>query len=442
MFGKIREAKISLKSLAIYRGLLQDPVVKGLCLIFEDLENEKSTFSQFINDYGHFCYMLAEHSPENSLKKYVAERIIFDENAFSRQSGEVHLNELNESIKKAVERDLACLHKAVLVSAKDIKKAAFERFGESAFEKDMIENLPEWEVDGNGNADAGDILLTLQSSNDWKECIKALADFHRLNGSGVFARYKGFIWERNGENGCLTGVTSPDPVRFRDLIGYEREREVVIHNTLQFLNGYPANNILLYGDRGTGKSSTVKALLNEYGHLGLRIIELPKALLVDLHSILKIIHGRQQKFIIFIDDLAFGDNEEEYTALKAVLEGSLESKPQNVVIYATSNRRHLVKERFSDRSGLASDNRDDEIRAADTMQEKLSLADRFGITVIFLSPDKKQFLDIVEGLAKNRNLDIDKETLHKEALQWEMHYNGRSPRTARQFIDWLEGQRS
>ena len=234
-------------------------------------------------------------------------------------------------------------------------------------------------------------------------------------------------------------MDDPDPVRLSDFIGYEQQRNEIIDNTLRFLKGYPANNLLLYGDRGTGKSSTVKALLNEYHALGLRIIEVSKELMPDFNQILRIIRNRPQKFIIFIDDLSFSDDESTYTALKAVLEGSLESKPGNILVYATTNRRHLVRERFSDRAGLMSDQADDEIHAADTMEEKLSLADRFGMTITFTAPDQEEYLGIVEELAQKRGIRIEKDVLRKQAVQWEMLYNGRSPRTALQFINWLEG---
>jgi len=435
------EIEIGLKSLTVYRGLLEDRVIQALCSVLQDLASENINFSQFVNDYCEFYYILAEESPTSPFEDYLIEKIIYDDNAFSRQSEKMDFDNINESFKKAGERDLICLQKVTWIAAGEIKEAAIKRFGQSKIENDLLESLPEWRADGsenNENVKIADLLQTFKSSKRWSECLKALADFYRQNGSGEFAKYYGFVWERTGEKGFLKGISSPDPIRFRDLFGFERQRELIINNTEQLLNGYAANNVLLYGDRGTGKSSTVKALVNEYGDRGLRIIELAKSYLDDLPYVLRAIKGRQQKFIIFIDDLAFGDSEEEYTALKAVLEGSLESKPQNVVIYATSNRRHLIKERFSDRSGLTSDNPDEEVRSADTLQEKLSLADRFGITVTYTSPDKEEYLAIVEGLARNRKLDIDVATLHEEALKWEINHNGRSPRTARQFIDWLE----
>lgn len=440
MSNRILEAKTSLEALTVYRGLLKDKVIDALYHVLEDLSADDACFSQFINHYCDFYFKLVEQNPEASFRDYLIQGIIFEENSFSRQCEKVSLNSISKGIKKAAEWDLLCLGRVASICSKEIKDAALEKLAKSDSEKAIIENLPQWESTGSGVTEVPDTLSLFGSHSNWAGFIKLLADFHKENGSGIFAKYKGFTWNRNGTATFLKGVLSPDPVRFHELIGYERERALVINNTLILLKGYPANNILLYGDRGTGKSSTVKALLNEYGHLGLRMIELPKAFLYDLPNIFRTIKDRQQKFIIFIDDLTFGEGEEDYAPLKAVLEGTLESKPQNVVIYATSNRRHLIKERFSDRSGLVSDNYDDEVHAADTLHEKLSLADRFGLTVTFTAPDKKEYLEIVEGIAKNRKLDIDTATLHEEALKWEMRYNGRSPRTARQFIDWLEGQ--
>lgn len=438
MYYKIFEAKISLESLTVYRNLMQDTVVKALLNVFDDLVSQDFDFCKFINDYSDFYYKLVEYHAEYSFKNYLIEKIIFSDNSFSRYSEDVDFDLININLIKAVESDLSGLSKTAGISSADIKRLALEKVERTSFEYNSISALPEWESSNKAFSNASALAFKLQSCDDWKAQIRNLAEFYKRNGSGDFAVYKGFVWERNAGVGSLRGVVSYDPVKFSDFIGYEDERGIIIKNTLQFLNGHRANNVLLYGDRGTGKSSTIKALLNEYHHLGLRIIELPKEFLSDLHDVLRAIKGRQQKFIIFIDDLAFGDNEENYTALKAVLEGSLESKPENVIIYATSNRRHLIKEKFSDRAGLMSMNSDDEVRAADTMQEKMSLADRFGITVTFTSPDQAKYLNIVEGIAKSRNLTIDLETLRREAKRWEMRYNGRSARTARQFVDWVE----
>jgi len=437
--NNIYEIKTALDSLTVFRGLLKDDVISKLYILVRQAADFRD-FSEFISSYGDFYYTLAENNSVNSLKDYMINLIVYTDNAFSRHCESYEFDRLDAGLLKAAENDLRCLEKAVSVRAADIKESILVRYKHSDFEYEAIKRLPEWDFGHQQNMDNNKVLSIFYTAGCWAECIKPLANFHRNNGSGEFAKYKGFVWERCGAVGRLQGVVSPDPVRFRDLIGYEQERKVVIDNTLQFLRGYPANNILLYGDRGTGKSSTVKALMNEYADLGLRIIEIPKMLISDLPHILRIIKDRQQKFIVFIDDLSFDDNEESYTSLKAMLEGGLETKPGNMVIYATSNRRHLVKEKFSDRAGMMYGSHEDEVRAADTLQERLSLADRFGITVTFSAPDKNKYLEIVEGLARNRGLDIDKEVLHKEALKWEMWHNGLSPRTARQFIDWLEGR--
>ena len=283
------------------------------------------------------------------------------------------------------------------------------------------------------------LIDLFSKSSNWSENAEELLDFHKKYGTGKFARYRAFTWEEIRDTKNLRGIESPDPVELEDLIGYEVKRETIIENTTQFLNDFPANNMLLYGDRGTGKSSTVKALLNKYYTEGLRIIEIPKEYLSDFPEIIRDLKNRPQKFIIFIDDLTFEDGETGYTALKAVLEGSVEAKPKNVLIYATSNRRHLVKEYFHERKGLGSSDPNEEIHASDSIQEKLSLADRFGITVVFSSPSQEEYLEIIEGLVKNRNLKIDAEDLERRALEWERSHNGRSARTARQFVDYLEG---
>ncbi len=230
-------------------------------------------------------------------------------------------------------------------------------------------------------------------------------------------------------------MRDPDPVRLGDLIGYENERELVVRNTEHFVAGHAANNVLLYGDRGTGKSSTVKALLNEYADRGLRLIEVPKSLLGDLARLLRELRGRRERFVVFVDDLSFDDHESHYKDLKAVLEGGVEARPANVLLYATSNRRHLVLERFSDRGGPL-----DEIHASDTQQEKLSFSDRFGISVTFGAPDQDRYLRIVSGLAGARGIAIDPAELRRRALEWATWQNGRSGRTARQFVDFLAGE--
>lgn len=284
-----------------------------------------------------------------------------------------------------------------------------------------------------------EIKEKLLAAGDWgREGPELLAAYYRAHGTGVFGACWAFRWERGPSGGRLVCIDHPDPITLADLVGYEAERREVMHNTEKFLRGLPAVNTLLYGARGTGKSSTVKALLHAYGSRGLRLIELPKKYLGDYQELLKILTPRPQKFIIFIDDLSFEEDEVEYKELKGLLEGSLQVRPANVLVYATSNRRHLVKEFFADR---ASNPAGGEVRLQDTVQEKLSLAERFGLTVIFPSPDQEQYLAIVSELARKAGLAMEPAELRRRALQWALYQNGTSGRTARQFVDYLRGER-
>ncbi|HEX2516047.1 MAG TPA: ATP-binding protein [Chloroflexota bacterium] len=290
---------------------------------------------------------------------------------------------------------------------------------------------------------------------DWGALAPDLARHYARHGSGPFARYRAFRWA--GPEGGLVPVPSPDAVRPQDLIGYAPERALLRRNTVQFLAGYPANNLLLYGDRGTGKSSSVKALLHEPGlhepgprrapdrtadagegvdWSRLRLIEVPKGRLADFPAIVALLRGRPQRFILFVDDLSFEEGETEYKDMKAMLEGGLEARPPNAVVYATSNRRHLIREQFADRPAPGTD----EVHAMDTVQEKLSFADRFGLTITFPSPSQAAYLAIVEGLARQRGLTIEPAALRARAIEWAAWHNGRSGRTARQFVDYLAGE--
>lgn len=436
---KIKKVRLAFSALSVYRPLLQDGVMDSLRTLINYLDGDSPDLFKSLELYNSFFFGLVHAGNTASLRDYIIDKVIYDDNPFSRQAEALDFNGLDNTIKAAAIKDLDLLQAIAELPAAAVKACLTQLSASPELSADIIEALPSWELESSMKSDEG-VKGHFHPGNRWSNSLEALSEFHRKHGCGMFARYKAFLWERSGGIGSLKGIASPDAITLSDLIGYDIERSEVINNTLQFLDGYPANNVLLYGDRGTGKSSTVKALLNEHYLRGLRVIEVPKAHLIDFPEIVRNLRDRHQKFIVFVDDLAFEDNEESYTALKAVLEGGLESRPKNVLIYATSNRRHLIKEKFSDRAGLQSGNTDDEIRAADTMQEKLSLADRFGITIVFSSPDKYKYLEIVEGIAAKRGLCVDKQFLHREALKWELWYNGRSPRTARQFVDWLEGQ--
>jgi predicted AAA+ superfamily ATPase len=435
---EIKSSKLALDSLCIYRNLLKDPVIEKLKALLEYICLDEKQLSSTINLYNDFLYSLLQ-TYADSLEDYIAEKIIFDENSFSKN---VHKNESDKKkalIKRSVASDLENLQMLATLDSRNIKNYLMEYFNEEEF-KHILEKLQDWQVKCEymdtevypKNIRA--IKEKLFTSNRWDELTNELQTFHRQYGCGLFAEFRAFVWEHSEGKGHFIGVKNPDPVELEDLIGYEDQRQVIIENTVQFLKGFAANNVLLHGDRGTGKSSTVKAILNKYYKDGLRMIEVPKARLTDFPDIIRNLKERPQRFIIFVDDLVFGDDEESYTALKAILEGGLENKSSNILIYATSNRRHLVKEYFNERPGIG-----EEVHSGDSVQEKLSLADRFGINVVFSSPDQKKFLEIVDGIAAKRNLNMDKETLHREAKKWELWYNGRSARTARQFVDWIEG---
>lgn len=405
---KITAARLALSSLTVYRGLLKDATVLKYSRLLEAAQGVD--LRGFLDAYGDFFYHISQQA-ETSLPDYLAERVCYDDNLFARRAAAE--GAITPELKTAAENDLRMLAQSLL-SASEIKTEAADNFGEES--ETFIPYLPEWKSNG------GSLCENVKSAD-------LLGQYYKENGCGIFAHYGALQW-RTGE---LHGVETPDPVQLSDLKGYDYEHSIVVDNTLQFLGGSAANNMLLYGDRGTGKSSTVKAVSNEFRSRGLRIIEVPKDSIADFTGIVERIAGLPLHFIIFIDDLSFQSDDDNYTALKAVLEGGLASRPKNTVIYATSNRRHFVKESFSEREG-------DDVHAADAMQEKLSLADRFGITVTFSSPDQKLYLDIVSRLAESRGLTVKTELLERGAVQWALLYNGRSPRTARQYVDWAEAR--
>jgi predicted AAA+ superfamily ATPase len=272
------------------------------------------------------------------------------------------------------------------------------------------------------------VARKLAAADDWGDCTELLADHYARHGAGSFGRHPAFRWQ----DGVLQAVAEPDPVRLVELVGYEREREPLLRNTERFLAGLPAHHVLLYGLPGTGKSSTVKAVLNEYADLGLRLVEVAKEDLGALPRVLETLRGRGPRFVLFVDDLSFEEHEVEYKSLKALLEGSIDKPPENVRVYATSNRRNLVRERFSER--------EDDVHARDTMEEKLSLAARFGLRITFTVPDQGRYLEIIAGLVRQRGIEIPEGELAERAMLWDRWHAGRSGRTARQFVDELEAE--
>lgn len=408
--------------LMVYRRLLQDPVMERLCQYLQAAPNTQGIF------FSRLFFALAQEAEKDrpfvvdGWKNHLINLIAWDENPFSRQAA-IQGDNLSPALLEAAVHDLRCLHRLYHFP-----------WGEG-------EGRPSWERMLEGSklhplpAPLQELVAKFQAPvltpEDYAFLARELAQYYRKEGMGVFGRYHALRWD--GLSQKLVGVANPDGIRLSQLIGYERQKEELLANTESFLAGYGANNVLLYGDRGTGKSSLVKALVHAYGPKGLRLVEVQKQDLAQLPLLLQQLSPWPWRFILFVDDLSFEEFEVEYKGLKAVLEGGLEARPQNVLIYATTNRRSLVRQSFSERQG-------DDVHAADTLQEKLSLADRFGLTLTFVAPDKEQYLEMVEAMARERGIDLDRQELHRLALEWELRHSGRSGRVARQFIDYLSGR--
>jgi predicted AAA+ superfamily ATPase len=433
-YEKIKRASVMINSLCIFTNIKQDSVLKKYGLLLKYLDKKEISIEKAISLYNDFAYELLSKTNITSFKKYIIDLLFLDNNAFTNMIDNENLG--TKHILEQVKYELNVLQYISSIKSKEFKDFIVIKGKAKDFETDVVNSLIDFEVnyeEANDSIKAIDKLkLNLLSAYDWSGLIDDIIEFYKKYGTGIFGEYRAFVWEHNEDNTYLRGVESPDPVKLKDLAGYEDQKEVIINNTKQFLNGYAANNILLYGSRGTGKSSTVKAVINEYYSEGLRLIEVDKDKLVDFTKIIKILSNKNLKFIIFVDDLVFEEGESSYSALKTILEGGIENRSNNILIYATTNRKHLVKETFSERAG-------DEVHAHDSIEEKLSLADRFGMTVSFYSPDQKEYLKVVDSIAEARGIEVDKEYLHAEALKWVRWYNARSPRTAVQFINWLEG---
>ena len=291
------------------------------------------------------------------------------------------------------------------------------------------------------NKSVGDKVKELQhalaASEDAGDVFDAVTGFYKKYGVGQFGLNKAFRLVGEGEDFTLQPITNTEIVRLSDIIGYDMQKKTLVDNTKAFVEGRKANNVLLYGDSGTGKSTSIKAILNEFYDDGLRMIEIYKHQFHQLSALISKIKNRNYRFVIYMDDLSFEEFEIEYKYLKAVIEGGLEIRPENILIYATSNRRHLIRETWSDRSDMSKD----ELHRSDTMQEKLSLVARFGITINYSAPDKREFERIVKGIAaKYPELDGKEEMLLAQANIWELRGGGLSGRSAQQFIHYILGK--
>lgn len=279
----------------------------------------------------------------------------------------------------------------------------------------------------------------LEQAKDENEFFDGVTEFYKDYGVGMFGLNKAFrIKEEADGNIAFLPINNMDKVMLDDLVGYEIQKQKLVENTAAFVEGRKANNVLLFGDSGTGKSTSIKAIVNEFYPQGLRMIEIYKHQFKDLSNVIAQIKNRNYRFIIYMDDLSFEEFEIEYKFLKAVIEGGVETRPDNILIYATSNRRHLIKETWNDRNDMEQDNG---MHRSDTMEEKLSLVNRFGVTINYSKPTQKEYFNIVTELAKRQGIQMSEEELCKEANKWELSHGGISGRTAQQFINYLAGKK-
>ncbi len=382
-----KQALTRLQGLVVFRGLLADPVLEKFCGMLsadgEDFPGAAAAFEAALFERG------------TNWTAELLEAILEDENICLRRAAG---GDAGPVLEGALAGELAFLQQLGQTALDDLLPGA------PAF-------LPRWEVD---------------PAADYSVAYAARRAEVGRKGYGLFARHHMFTVE----GGALAPVLYPDPQRLSDLPGYEREREKVIANTQALLAGKPANNVLLYGDAGTGKSSAVKAIANEFAPEGLRLVEVKKNQLYQLPGLMDQLAHNPLKFILFIDDLSFTANDDNFAALKAILEGSVGGRSQNIVVYATSNRRHLIKETLSDREG-------DDIHAADTRQELMSLSARFGLTVTFQQPDKERFDAILLQLARQYKVQMPSDQLYIKGAAFALRAGGRSPRVAKQFIELL-----
>ena len=316
-----------------------------------------------------------------------------------------------------------------------------ERLGIDSF--DILENYkaigkPELMYNKNVSEKVRGLSLKLGQSEDADEIFELVTGFYKAYGVGMFGLNKAFRFSSDAEGHInFQPINNMEKVMLNDLVGYEIQKKKLVDNTKAFVDGKKANNVLLFGDSGTGKSTSIKAIVNEFYDQGLRMIEIYKHQFKDLSNVIAAIKNRNYKFIIYMDDLSFEEFEIEYKFLKAVIEGGVETKPDNILIYATSNRRHLIKETWNDRDDVQTDNG---MHRSDTMQEKLSLVNRFGVTINYSKPSQKEYFNIVIELARKSGVNMTDEQLCTEANKWELSHGGISGRTAQQFINYCLGQ--
>jgi uncharacterized protein len=417
------------RSIVIYRDVLDGGVGQAFLDLLQALSPDLLRSSSLREDRVLTAYStwLRELANEGmGWQEYLSDRILNADNAFSRQAAKVGFSEIPSTLATIAKRDVRILQQIYNLVCVDIADLV----------REVLPNLydfPIWYDDVQIEGRVNQAFQKWFEVNDWGDYMAQLAAQYRRSGVGDFARFRAFrlVGDR------LVGIVNPDPIKPDDLIGYSWQQEALIKNTQALLKGYPALHVLLYGSRGSGKSSLVKSLLNRWDHL--RLVEVSKADMVQLPGLVERLRDVPQKFIVFVDDLSFEEDDDDYKSLKVVLEGTVTARAQNVVVYATSNRRHLIREFYDDRPRPKDA---DEIHHWDTVQEKLSFSDRFGLTLTFEPADQGTYLEIVRHLVERSGIEIYPAELQFEALQWATRHNGRSGRTARQFVDVLIADRS
>jgi len=399
---KLREWNARLHGLVVFRSLLDDPVVAKLLDLTDRMEAGAPGYGPVCDAVAQFEAALFEHT--TNWGSYLSASVLEAETVCVRQAAS---GTLAPALQTALDSELAFLQALCGLTLDELLAAA----GSATGQAQELAFLPRWETSS--------IDLPAAYAQRMSEVGK--------KGYGMFAKHHVFTVE----NGQLVPVKYPDPQRLSELPGYEKEREKVIANTKALLAGMPANNVLLYGDAGTGKSSAVKAIANEFAPEGLRLVEVKKNQLYQIPDLMDKLAANPLKFILFIDDLSFTANDDNFAALKAILEGSVGGRAKNIAVYATSNRRHLIKETLTDRTG-------DDIHEADTRQELMSLSARFGLTITFQRPEKARFETILAELAKQHGIDMPMDQLLVKAEAFAIRAGGRSPRVAKQFIEQCE----
>lgn len=390
----LQQLVLKLYSLVLFHGLLEDPVVKRFMTFAQTAEQGDP--EKCVAAYADFCAQLFAH--RTNFSDYLLQAALESENLYILKKGRGE--KTGPLLEKCLKNELAVLQELAGISSARLKRLIpYDGF------------LPDWDISGH------DFLQV------YKERIAHIGTC----GYGPFSKYHFFTVAEKG----LVTVKYPDETRLSALSGYEYERGCVIKNTLALLEGKPAANVLLYGDSGTGKSSTVKAVVNEFAQQGLRLIEIRKNQLRMIPALIDSLGKNPLKFILFIDDLSFTRDDDNFGALKAILEGSVSARTKNLAVYATSNRRHLVREIFSDREG-------DEVHANDTVQQLTSLSDRFGLTITFSRPNREQYFAIIDHLAKLYGVKMDSSELHRQAEIYALERGGRSPRVAKQFLEQVQ----